>query len=142
MLPAIVMAPGKADVYEGSPLRTLRLADKLNPCLVRKTVAFPRVARNARAHNVLPCSLTATVSRQDVIEIQFVPLKNRPAILTGIPIALEHIVPGKLDLLLRQPFEKQEHDDPWNTDTHGNRSHHLRLGIGLRKVPPARKIVR
>lgn len=107
MLPAIVVTPRKADVDKRPPLRSLRFANQLNSRLMRQPVAFSRVAWNTRTHNVLPSRLTSTVSREDVIKIQFVPLKNLAAVLTGVSVALEHIVPGKFDFLLRQPLEKQ-----------------------------------
>jgi hypothetical protein len=142
VLPAVVVAPGKADVHKGPPLRTLWFSNEVNPGLVRKPVALSRVTWDAGANNILPGRLATPISRKDVIKIQFVPLKNLAAILTRVSVAFEHVVSRKLDFLLRQSLEKQQHNDPWNTNAHRNRADHLRLGIGLRKIPPAGKIVR
>lgn len=136
------MTPGEADVHEGPPFRPLRLAYELNSCLVRKAVALPCIARYARADDVFPSRLAATISRKDMIKVQFAALKNLPAILTRVPVALEDVVPCKFHFLLRQSLEKQKHDDPWHANAHRNCANHFRFGIRPRKIPPARKIVR
>ena len=136
------MAPGETDVDEGPPLRTLRLANKLQAGLVRKSVALPGIAGDARANDVLPRGLTAAISRKDVIQVQFVAFKNLATILAGVPITLEDIVSGKLDLFFRQAFKEQQHDDSRDANAHRNRSNHLRFGIDLGKVAPTREVMR
>jgi hypothetical protein len=42
-----------------------------------------------------------------MIKVQVVSLKCLATVLAGIPVALEDIVPRKLDLFLWQPLEKQ-----------------------------------
>ena len=77
-----------------------------------------------------------------MIKVQVISFKYRAAVLAGIPVALEHIVPRKLDLFLWQALEKQKHDDSRDADAHRNRANHFRLGIRLREILPAKEIVR
>ena len=78
-----------------------------------------------------------------MIEIQVASLKDVAAILAGIAVPLEDVVPGKFYFLLRKPIEKQEDDDPRNSDLPRDRIHHLMLGRGSvdGKIEPARKVV-
>jgi hypothetical protein len=99
--------PREADVYERSPFGVLWLADKLKTGLMGESVALPCITRNARTDDVFPGRLTSAISWKDMIKVQVVSLKCLATVLAGIPVALEDIVPGKLDLFLWQPLEKQ-----------------------------------
>jgi len=143
MFPAVVWGVRDRDVDERPPLRTFRLPDELHLRLVWKAVALARIARDARADDVLPRRLPAAVAGQHVVEIQVFPVEQNAAILAGVPVPLEHIVPGELDLFFGQPLEEHEHDDPRDPDVHGYRLHHLGMvGILPGKIPPAVKIMR
>jgi hypothetical protein len=107
MLPAIVLMTREADVYERPPFWALRLANKLKTGLVRESVALPGITGNARTNDVFPSRLTSAISWKDMIKIQVVSLKYLATVLAGIPVALEDIVPRKLDLFLWQALEKQ-----------------------------------
>jgi len=107
MLPAIVLMTREADVYERPPFGALRLADKLKTGLMRKSVALPCITGDARTDDVFPSRLTSAISWKDMIKVQVVSLKCLATVLAGIPVALEDIVPRKLDLFLWQPLEKQ-----------------------------------
>ena len=107
MLPAIVLMTREADVYERPPFGALRLADKLKTGFMRQPVALPRITGNARTDDVFPSRLTSAISWKDMIKVQVVSLKYLATVLAGIPVALEDIVPRKLDLFLWQPLEKQ-----------------------------------
>ena len=52
----------------------------------------------------------AAVAGDDVVEIEFPAVEVLGAILAGVLVALENVVPGELHFLVRQPVEKQEHD--------------------------------
>ena len=112
--------------------------------LVREPIAFARIARDAGANDVFPRREAAFVARQDVIEIQLLALEHFSAVLTGVVVALEDVVPGKLHFLLRQPIEKEKHDDAWHPDLPRNRGDHLVLGLrrGDGDIEPAREIMR
>jgi hypothetical protein len=136
-----MVASREADINKRAPFRSSRLANELEPGFVRKPIALLRIAGNAGADDVFPGGLATTVSRKNMIKVQLLPLKNLTAILTSVPVPLEHVVPGELYFFLRQSLEQQQHDNPWNANAHGNRMHHFRFGIGARKVAPAREIM-
>ena len=74
-----------------------------------------------------------------MIKIQVVPLKGIAAVLAGIPVALEDIVPRELDLFLWQPLEKQQHDDSRYADAYRNRANHSGSGFACEKSCQLRK---
>ena len=76
-----------------------------------------------------------------MIEIQIAPFENIAAILAGVLVALEHIVPGKLHFLLRQPIEQQQHDHARDADLERNGRHHLGLRRLRGEIAPAIEIV-
>ena len=78
MLPAVMVAAREADVNKRAPFRSSRLSNQLEPGFVWKPVAFLRIAWNARADDVLPSGLAATVSRKNMIKVQLVPLEDLP----------------------------------------------------------------
>jgi hypothetical protein len=131
MPPAIVLMTREADVYERPPFGALRLADKLKAGLVRKSVALLRITGDARTDDVLPSRLASAISWKDMIKVQVISLKGLATVLARIPVALEDIVPRKLDFFLWQPLEKQQHDDSRYADAYRNRANHFRLGIRL-----------
>ena len=53
-----------------------------------------------------------------MIEIQLVPFKHLSAVLAGISVALENVVPRKFHFLFWKSLEKQEHNDPRNADAY------------------------
>src|SRR5256886_10898670 len=101
---------------ERPPLRPLWLADETHVRFLWKPVAFARVTRDAGANHIFPRRHSAAVTRHDMIEIQITSLKNLPAILTDIFVALENIVARKLDFLFRDTVEKQKHDHARDTN--------------------------
>ena len=104
-------------------------------------IAFDRVTRNAGANDIFPRRHPAAIARDHVIEIQIVAIKSLAAVLTGVLVALEHVVPGELHFLLRQPIKEQEHDHAGHADPPGNRLHELVVGRIGRKIAPAFEIV-
>ena len=79
-----------------------------------------------------------------MVEIQLHSLENFPAILAGILVSFEDVMPGELYLLLGQPIEKKEDNHAWHADLPRNRCDHLVLGLGRgqRDIEPAREIMR
>lgn len=141
MPPAVVMMPGVSDIHERPPFGTLRFADELHPDLMRQAVAFFGVTGNAGADNVFPSRLSAPVAWVNVIQIEIRALKNQPAVLAGVPVPLEDIMPGELNFLFREALEKQQHNDSGDADVHRYGFDHFGLGIGLRKIAPAHEIM-
>ncbi len=121
MLPEIVLGSGESDVDERPPLWPLRFADQAHVRFARKPVAFSRIAGDARANHVLPRSITTAITGHDVVEIELAAVEKLAAVLAGVLIALEHVVPGKFYLLLRKPIEHQKHNHPRDTNLERNR---------------------
>src|SRR5665213_3184552 len=97
MFPTVVMHP-EIDLDERAPLRPLGFAHQMNARFLRRAIGLLRVAADARAHDVFPSRRSAAIARDDMVEIQVLPLVHFSAVLTGIAVALENIMPGKLDL--------------------------------------------
>ena len=141
VLPEIMLRRGKSDVDEGTPFWPLRLADQAHVRFTRQPVAFARVAGNARANHVLPCSRPSAIARHDVIEIELAAVKNLAAVLAGVLVALKHVVPGKFHFLLWKPIENQEHNHPRDTNFERNRRDYLVIRSVCRQVTPAFEIM-
>lgn len=116
MTPAVIDAAGKGDIDEGAPFRTFGLPEQLHPCLMRQTVSFARVAGNTGADDVFPRGLSAAVAGENMIDVEIRSVEVNAAILTGVLVAFEDIVPRELDLFFWKPVEEAEHDDSRNPD--------------------------
>jgi hypothetical protein len=55
-----------------------------------------------------------------VIQIQVLALENLAAVLAGVAVALENIVPRELDLLFGNPVEHHQQDHPRHADFEGD----------------------
>lgn len=117
MRPAVMDAAREGDVDERPPLRALRFAQQLHPCLVRKAVPLACVARDAGTDDVLPSRLAATIAGKHMIEVEVGTVENLPAILAGVFVPLKDIEAREFDLFFRKPLEEAEHDDAGNPDT-------------------------
>lgn len=91
MAPTLINSAGEGDVHKGPPFGALRLFEKLHSGLVREAVPFARVARDARADDILPSCLAATIPWKDVINVQARPIKEGSAVLAGVLVSLKHI---------------------------------------------------
>src|SRR5437773_12073956 len=121
MLPTIMMLKAKVDLHEGTPLGPLRLANQMHPRLARGAIGLEGVAGNTRADNIFPRSWPATVARNHMVKVQIFSLIFLPAILAGIAVALENIVAGGFDFLLRKAIagDQQDHPPPPNSKGSG-----------------------
>ena len=140
--PAFVLRRRKCDVHKRAPLRTLRFANQTHLRFPRQAVALARIARDTGANHVLPDGESASVARHDVIEIQVVPLKNLAAVLAGVLIALENIVPRKFHFLFRQPIEEEQHDHTWHPNLPRNCRNDFVIGRGGGEVAPTVEVMR
>ncbi len=142
MFPDVVLRGRKSNLNERPPLWSLRFADQAHVRFARKPVAFSRIAGDARANHVLPCSITTAITRHDVVEIELAAVEKLAAVLAGVLVALEHVVPGKFHFLLRKPIEHQKHNHPWNTNLKRNRRDYFVLWRVCRQIAPAFEIMR
>jgi len=73
--------------------------------------------------------MAAAVARDDVVEVQVLPVERLAAVLAGVFVALEDVVPGELHFLARQTVEHSEHDDARHAEAERDAAHGL--GVGL-----------
>ena len=116
MFPAFVMGQPDVHLDKRTPFRTFRFAHQMQACLLRSAICFSRVAGNAGANNVFPGRWPAAVTRNNVIEIQIFALKNLAAVLAGVPVTLENIVPRELHFLFRKTIEHHQKNHARNTN--------------------------
>jgi len=129
-------------MHKRAPLRSLRLANQTHVGFLREPVAFAGVTLDARANHIFPCRRPASVARHDMIEIQLISLENMAAILTGVLVALENVVTGKLHFLLRETIKKEQHNHARDSDLPRNGRDHFVFWRGYRKIAPTFEIVR
>lgn len=109
--------------------------------VVKKAVALPRVARDAGANDVFPSGQAAFIARDDVVEVEVFALEDFAAILAGIFVPFEDVVPGKFHFFLRHPVKHHEDDDARDADFEVNGVDHFLLGIAMGNVAPTLEIV-
>lgn len=141
MFPEVVLRGRKSNVHERPPFWSLRFSDEAHVRFPREPVAFAGIAGDARANHVFPRGRPSAISRHDVIQIEFAAVKNLTAVLAGILVPLEHIVPGKFHFLLWKPIENQKHNHPWDTNLERNRRDHFMVWRVCRQIAPAFEIV-
>jgi hypothetical protein len=74
-----------------------------------------------------------------MVEVQITALKDSPAVLAGISIALENVVPGELDFLFWEPIEKAQEDNAWHTYLKRHRMDAVRVRLLSGKIAPLRE---
>lgn len=142
MPPTFVLRRRESDVQKWPPLRSLWPANQRHLRFLRKPVALARVTRDARTNDILPRRRAAAIARQDVIEVQLNAIENVAAILAGVLVALENVVPGELHFLLRQPIEEQKNDHARDANLPRNGGYDFVLRRGRREIAPALEIMR
>ena len=127
---------------ERPPFWSLRFPDQAHVRFAREPVALSRIAGDARANNVFPRGVTTAITGHNVIEIEFAAIEKLAAVLAGVLVALEYIVPGKFHFLLWKPIKKQKHNHPRDTNFERNRRDYFVIRSVCRQVAPAFEIVR
>ena len=142
MPPAFVLRPAEREVDERFPFRPFRLFDKVHVYLVIKTISLSRITWNTGANDVFPGRESAFIAWDDVVKVEVFAFEDFPAILAGIFVSLEDVMPGEFDFFFRHPVEHHENDDARDADFELNGVDHFLIGIALRNVPPAFEIMR
>ena len=106
----------EVDLDERTPLRTFWFADKVHAGFLGSSVGLESIARDARAHDVLPGRRTAAIARDDVVQVQVLPIKHPSAILASVLISLEYVVASEFHFFLRQSIKEQQQNHPWNSN--------------------------
>src|ERR1017187_11039531 len=60
------------------------------------------------------------VARNDVVQVQILPVKHAPAILAGVLVPLKNVVARELYLLLGQPVVNKQQNRSRHADAEGN----------------------
>ena len=141
VFPAIVVLQADVQLNKRTPLRPLGLANKVHARFVRGAIGFEGVAVDARADNVFPIRWPAPVPRHDVVKVQVFALELLPAILAGVPVALENVVAGEFNFLFRQPIKQDEQDHTRDADAKGDGVNAFRVRLLLGKVMPLVEVI-
>lgn len=118
--PAFVLRRGERDVHERTPLGPFRPADQRHLRFLRKPVPLARVTRDTGTDHVFPRGRPSAIARDNVIEVQIVSIEIMSAVLAGVLVAFENVMPGKFHFLFREPIEKEEDDHPRDPDFERN----------------------
>jgi len=129
------------ELDERPPFRPFRLADQVHPDFMGQVIGFPSITLNTGTNNILPSRYAALIPGNHMVQIKLTPIEDLSAILAGILVPLENVMPGKLDFFLRQPIENQKHDNGGDPDLKGNGVNHFLLGFALGELPPTLEVV-
>jgi len=116
VFPTVVLVEAEIDLHEWTPLGSLRFLHQMQTCFLRSAVRLARVARDAGADNVFPRRRAAAISREDVIQIQVLPIKQMATVLAGVTVALEDVVTRELHFLFRHVVVREEQNDARQSD--------------------------
>jgi len=141
VFPTVVRVPAESEVGEWSPFGAPRFADQLHPGLTGQVIALAGVAADAGTHHIFPGRLATPVAWKHMVEIEIFAVENPAAILAGVPVALEHIVPRELYFFFRIPVEKQQHDHAGDADAEADGMHHLGFGLAGGQFMPTLEIM-
>jgi len=116
MLPTVVTVQGEIDLHKRAPFGPLGLAHQMHASLIRGSIGLMRVAPDAGTDDILPGRRTAAIPRNDVIQVQIFPVKHFPAVLAGVLVPFENIMPGEFDFFLRHPVVHEKQNDARHPD--------------------------
>jgi hypothetical protein len=136
MLPAIVLVQAEANLDKWPPLRPLGLANQMKPGFLRRPISFERIAIDARANNIFPGRWPTPVPRDNVVQIQILPVKSFPAILASVLIPFEDVMPGELHLFLWKMIINHQQNNAWDTNPEGDGANRFRMRFLLGKIMP------
>jgi hypothetical protein len=136
------MIKTKINLHEWTPLRPFRFTDEVHGGFLRRAIGLLRITNDARADDVFPGGGSAAIARDNVIQIQILPVKNFSAILAGILVPFENVVPCKLHFLFGQTVEYGEQNDPGNSDAERNGVNTFRMRLLLGEITPLIEIER
>lgn len=141
VFPEVVLGSRKSNLDKRPPLWPFWFADQAHVRFAREAITLARITGDARANDVFPGSCPSAIARHDVIKIEFIPIENLAAVLAGVLVALEHVVPGKFHFLLWKPIENQKHNHPRDTNLERNRRDYFVIRRACRQVTPAFEIM-
>ena len=80
------------------------------------------------------------IPRDNVIQIQIPPIFQLPAVLAGIGVPFEDVLPSQFNLFFRNPVKKHQYNNPWNTDSEADGANCILTLIVLAELLPPMEI--
>ena len=120
----------------GAPFGALGLVEELEARFRRRAVTLAAVTGHAGADDVFPGSLAAAITRDDVIEIEILAVELNSAVLAGVVIALEDIMPRELHFLFGHAIEEKEKDDLGHANLEGDGADDIGPFVAAGKAEP------
>ena len=80
------------------------------------------------------------IPRDNVIQIQIPPIFQLPAVLAGIGVPFEDVLPSQFNLFFRNPVKKHQYNNPWNTDSKADGANCILTLIVLAELLPPMEI--
>jgi len=142
VFPEIVLGRSKGNLDKRPPFRPLRFANQTHVRFTRKPIPFPRIARDAGANHIFPSRRPAPVARHNVIQVKLTAIEQFTAVLAGVLVTFEYVMPGEFHFLLRKPIEHKQHDHARDADLERNGRNYFVVGRVRGKIPPAFEVVR
>lgn len=139
--PTVVAGAGVVDIDKGAPAGFAGWPDEVHAGLVGEFVGFAGVAGDAGANDIFPSGLAAFFAGDDVIEIKFVAIEGMAAVLAGIFIALENVVPGEFDFFFGESVKHEEDNHPGNADAEGDALDHFVFGVVAGEIAPTGEVM-
>ena len=80
--------------------------------------------------------LPAAIARYHVVQVKVLPVELLPAILAGVFVPLENVVPREFDFFFRQTIEHNQEDDARDANPEGDGMDAFGVGFLFGKVAP------
>jgi hypothetical protein len=80
------------------------------------------------------------IPRDNVIQIQIPPIFQLPAVLAGIGVPFEDVLPSQFNLFFRNPVKKHQYNNPWNADSKADGANRILTLIVLAELLPPMEI--
>jgi hypothetical protein len=129
------------DLHKRAPFRPFGFANQVHTGLGWGAVALTSVTLDTGANDVLPNGWPTSIPWDDVIQVQIFTLKSAPAVLAGVFIPFENIMPGKFDLFLGITVKNDKQNDAGHPDFEGDGADALRVWFLLREILPLVEVV-
>ena len=120
MFPAFVVLEAEVDLDEGTPFGPAGLADEVHADFLRGVIGLEGIAGDTGADDIFPGGGAAAVAGDDVVEVEVLSVEDGAAVLAGIFVAFEDVVPGELDFLFGKAVKDGEQDDAWDAEAEGD----------------------
>jgi len=80
------------------------------------------------------------IPRDNVIQIQIPPIFQLPAVLAGIGVPFEDVLPSQFNLFFRNPVKKHQYNNPWDADPKADGANRILTLIVLAELLPPMEI--